>query len=403
MNSRPSNSDSSNLLKVTALLRSLILTAAMLISFPPSTVSAADSSEMLVYFGTYTGGKSKGIYVSRFDGRTGKLGEPALAAETSSPSFLAIHPDGKHLYAVNEVADFQGKRSGAVTGYSIESSTGRLSQLNQQPSIGDGPCHIIVDKAGAHVIVANYGGGSTTVLPVGKDRRLGAASAFVQHTGSSVNKSRQEKPHAHCATLDNANRFAFIADLGLDQVLVFKYDSAKGTIVANNPPGGVVPAGSGPRHFAFDPKNNHGYVINEITCTLTAFKYDASKGALQPIQTVSTLPAGESMRPEYSTAEIEVHPGGKFVYGSNRGHNTIAVFGIDEASGKVSLVQHQSTLGKIPRSFGIDPSGRWLLAANQESDSVAVFAIDSVTGKLASAGQTITVGKPVCVKFVATH
>jgi 6-phosphogluconolactonase len=368
----------------------------------PSDVFAAEAAaRQLVYYGTYTGGKSRGIYVSRFDPATGRLSAPELAAETASPSFLAVHPTKPLLFAVNEVGDFSGKKSGAVGAFAIDRQSGKLTLLNQQPSGGDGPCHLIVDKRGRHVIAANYGSGSTVVLPIGDDGRLGASSAFVQHEGASINKSRQEGPHAHCAALDNANRFAFIADLGLDKILVFKYDPANGSLIPNTPPSASVKPGSGPRHFAFTPGNRFGYVINEINCTLTAFSHDAGRGVLSEIQTVSTLPPGEVFLPSYSTAELEVHPSGKFIYGSNRGHDTIAVFAIDSKSGKLSLVQHQPTGGKVPRSFGIDPSGRWLLAANQDSDSVTVFGIDQKTGRLTSTGESVTVGKPVCVKFVS--
>jgi len=369
-----------------------------LVTFAGEYGSAA--KEMLVYFGTYTGTKSKGIYAARFDGATGKLSSPELAAEIASPSFLAVHPNQKFLYAVNEVSNFAGKRSGAVTAFAIDRQTGKLTQLNQQPSIGESPCHLVVGKAGKHVLVANYGGGSTTMLPIERDGQIGASSAFVQHEGSSVNKQRQEKPHAHCATLDRENRFAFIADLGLDKILVFKYDPKKGALTAHDPPGASVKPGAGPRHFAFDPKGRYGYVINELDCTVTAFAYDSRRGVLNELHTISTLPMGESVQRGYSTAEIEVHPSGKFVYGSNRGYNTIVVFAIDQKSGKLTHVQNESTQGKTPRHFAIDPTGRWLLAENQDSDSVVVFAIDQNSGRLSATGQTISVGTPVCAVFV---
>lgn len=380
-----------------------LTTALVLLDVLPSPLVAAEPAsnarEMLVYFGTYTGAKSKGIYVSRLDLKTGKLTPAELAAETKSPSFLAIHPSRRFLYAVGEVNDFGGKPGGAVTGFSINPQTGQLTLLNQQTSGGAGPCHLVVDKAGKNVLVANYGGGSVEALPLREDGLLGGPSAFIQHTGSSVNPSRQKEPHAHSINLDAANRFAAAADLGLDKVLIYKFDTAKGTLVPNDPPSASVKPGSGPRHFAFHPSGRYAYVINEIVCSVTAFAYDAGRGILSEIQTISTLP-GEVQR-GYSTAEVQVHPSGKFLYGSNRGHDTIAVFSIDEKTGKLTRVENEPTQGKTPRNFGIDPTGQFLLAANQNSDTVVVFRIDAKTGALNPTGQTADVPAPVCVKFLA--
>lgn len=362
--------------------------------------ASADAGEMLVYFGTYTGGKSKGIYVSRFDIATGKLGTPELAGEVASPSFLALHPNQKYLYAVNEVGNYGGKKTGAVAAFSVDQQSGKLTLLNQQPSGGDGPCHLIVDRTGQAVLVANYGGGSCAVFPIESGGGLGKASAFKQHVGSSVNKRRQEKPHAHGIYVDSENRFAFVPDLGLDRVMSYRFDPTQGTLTPNDPPFASVAPGSGPRHFAFHPSSKHAYVINEMTCTITAFSYDATKGALSEIQSISTLPKDQPVLASYSTAELEVHPDGKFLYGSNRGHDTIAVFAIDPQSGKLSLVQHESTQGKIPRSFAIDPTGTFLLAANQNSDTVVPFRIDPQSGRLTATGDKIEVGSPVCVTYL---
>ncbi|MBM3840376.1 MAG: lactonase family protein [Verrucomicrobia bacterium] len=384
------------------LIVSLAATLALVLSVRSSAQAAEPASnarEMRVYFGTYTDAKSKGIYVSRLDLKTGQLAPVELAVETKSPSFLAVHPSRRFLYAVGEVADFGGKRAGSVSAFSIDRQTGKLTVLNQQSSGGDGPCHLVVDKAGKNVLVANYGGGSIAALPVGGDGKLAEASAFIQHTGSSVNPSRQKEPHAHSINLDAANRFAAAADLGLDKVLIYKFDPAKGTLVPNDPPSASVKPGSGPRHFAFHPAGRYAYVINEILCNVTAFAYDAGRGTLTEIQTISTLP-GEVQR-GYSTAEVQVHPSGKFLYGSNRGHDTIAVFSIDENTGKLTAVENESTQGKTPRNFGIDPTGQYLLAANQNSDTVVVFRIDPKTGALNPTGQTLPVPAPVCVKFLA--
>ncbi len=356
--------------------------------------------EWLVYFGTYTGGASKGIYLSRLDSATGALSTPELAAELASPSFLAIHAGRRLLCAVNEVNEVDGKKGGAVSLFSIAAETGALSFVNRQTSGGGGPCHLVIDRAGKNVLAANYGGGSVTVVPVGDDGRLAAPTAFIQHRGSSVNASRQEAPHAHSINLDPANKFAVAADLGLDKILVYRFDAERGLLTPNTPPAASVAPGSGPRHFAFHPTGRFAYVINEMTLTVTAFQYDAERGELKEVQTISTLPPG-TVNQGYSTAEVQVHPSGKFLYGSNRGHDTLAIFAIDEATGRLTPVGHQPTGGKTPRNFGIDPTGRFLLAANQDSDTVVAFRVDLQSGRLTPTGAKIEVPKPVCVKMLA--
>jgi len=361
---------------------------------------AQSKSDVLVFLGTYTNtAKSKGIYVCRLDLATGALSNPRLAAETPSPSFLALHPTRDLLYAVNEVNEFEGKKMGSVSAFEIDRTTGTLKPLNRQGSGGAGPAHIVVDGTGRNVLVANYGGGSVAVLPIAKDGSLQAASAVVQHTGSSVNKQRQSAPHAHSVNVDGANRFAYVADLGIDKVVIYRYNPDNGSLISNDPPFADVEPGAGPRHFAIHSGGRFAYVINELQCTITAFSRDASGGGLKAIQSISTLPAGQSVAQGYSTAEVLVHPFGRFLYGSNRGHDTIAVFGIDEKTGTLTLIQHEPTQGSTPRNFGIDPSGRYLLAANLRSDSVVVFRIDAKTGRLSPAGHRIEVGAPVCVKF----
>jgi 6-phosphogluconolactonase len=364
-------------------------------------VRAQEKDGMLVYFGTYTTGqKSKGIYVSRFDTTTGALTPPELAAEAASPSFLALHPDKRFLYAVNEINEIDGRKAGGVSAFAIDPQRGTLAPLNRQPSGGPGPAHVIVDRQGRNVLVANYGGGSVAVLPIGADGRLQAPSSVVQHTGSSVDPQRQKEPHAHSINVDADNRFAYAADLGLDKILIYRFNAADGTLTPNDPPFAQVEPGSGPRHFAFHPRGRFAYVINEMRCTVTAFGHDAARGALTAIQTISTLPQGQSVEKGFSTAEVQVHPSGRFLYGSNRGHDTIAVFTIDEKTGRLTSVQHEPTQGSTPRNFGIDPAGHFLLAANQRSDSVVVFRINASTGRLTPAGSRIEVGAPVCVKFV---
>jgi 6-phosphogluconolactonase len=367
-----------------------------------SQTPSGDKAGMLVYFGTYTNEKSKGIYVSRLDLAKGVVSPPELVAESRNPSFLAVHPSGDFLYSVGEISDFGGKPggTGSVSAFAVQRATGMLKPLNQQSSGGAGPAHLITDKAGTNVLVANYGGGSVAVLPIDKDGSLKAASAFVQHTGSSVNPDRQKGPHAHSVNLDPGNRFAYVADLGLDKVMIYRFKAADGSLVANDPPSAAVEPGAGPRHFAFHPQGHFAYVINEMQCTITAFSADAASGALKAVQTISTLPAGRTVEKGFSTAEVQVHPSGRFLYGSNRGHDSIAVYSIDEKTGRLTLIQHEATQGSTPRGFGIDPTGNFLLAGNQRSDTVVVFRIDTKTGGLTPTGQTIPLGAPVCVKFV---
>ena len=368
---------------------------------PVARAVGAQSKSLLVYLGTYTNtDKSKGIYVCRMDLASGMLSAPELAAAATSPSFLALHPTGAWLYAVNEVNEFDGKKVGSVGAFAIDRATGLLKLLNQQPSGGAGPAHLVVDRAGRNVLVANYGGGSVAVLPIAKDGTVRPASATVQHTGSSVNKQRQAAPHAHSINVDSANRYAYVADLGIDKVVIYRYDPQAGSLTSNDPPFAEVEPGSGPRHFAFHPGGRFAYVINEMTCTVTGFTRDPSTGGLKAFQTISSLPAGQAVAQGYSTAEVQVHPSGRFLYGSNRGHDTIVVFEIDQKTGSLTLLQHEPTQGSTPRNFGIEPGGRFLLAANQRSDSVVVFRIDPKTGRLTPAGHRIEVGAPVCVKFL---
>ena len=380
---------------------------ALLVALPfvvPSTPGAQKSAgarEYLVYVGTYTRGDSKGIYVCRLDAGTGKLSALTLAGESVNPSFLTLHPNGKFLYAANESTNNQGKPGGSLSAFAVDASSGKLTSLNTISSRGSGPCYVAVDKTGKSLLTANYGGGSVAAAPVNADGRLGEVSSFVQHAGSSVNPKRQQAPHAHSINLSRDNRFAVAADLGLDQLLVYAFDPVKGTLVPNNPPFAKLNPGAGPRHFAFDPKGRHGYVINELQSTVTSMAYDPGRGVFKELQTISTLP--QSFQGENHTAEVQVHPTGKFLYGSNRGHNSIAVFAIDAGKGTLTAIEQVSTQGKTPRNFGIDPTGSYLLAANQDSNSIVVFAIDAKTGRLTPTGQVLEVPSPVCVKFLAVR
>jgi 6-phosphogluconolactonase len=294
---------------------------------------------------------------------------------------------------VNETGAYEGKKQGAVSAFSIDPKTHQLNALNQQPSLGADPCHINVDREGKNVLIANYTGGSVAVYPIDGDGGLKTNSSFIQHTGSSVNKSRQSEPHAHSINLDKTGKNAFVCDLGLDKIFIYGYDSAHGTLRAHD--FGTVKPGSGPRHLALSSDGNHVYVINEIASTLTSFSYNGSK--LTEIETASTLP---QPTPGNSTAEVVIHPSGKFVYGSNRGHNSIAVFTTD-ASGHIKLIQNASVEGKTPRNFVVDPSGQFLIAANQDSNNITFFKIDQATGKLTYTGKSLQAFKPVCLRFLA--
>ncbi|MES2694462.1 MAG: lactonase family protein [Verrucomicrobiota bacterium] len=392
-------------------MRPLIAFARMLVLAGCSlaVVSAAQSpklppvAEYFVYFGTYTGGKSKskGIYRARLDVATGKLSEPELAIEAGDPAFLAVHPKGGYLYAINERSDPKTTPGKGLMAYAIEAGTGKLTLLNEQSAGGPGPCHLAVDAQGKCVVVANYGGGSTVAVKLLSDGRLGDVGSVIQHAGKSVHPTRQTAPHAHVVALTPEHDFALVADLGLDQVLTYKLDPAKAELVAHKPPFTALTPGAGPRHIAFRPDGKFVYVINELTCTMTTFRLHARRGTLEELQTVSTLPAGVAVERGYSTAEVIAHPGGKFLYGSNRGHDTIAVFAIEEATGKLTLVENVATQGKAPRHFAVDPSGGWLLAENQNSDSVVVFRIDAKTGRLTPTGQKLEIPVPVCAVFVA--
>jgi 6-phosphogluconolactonase len=357
--------------------------------------SPSHTNICLVYIGTYTRAQSKGIYVCRMSTATGILTSPALAVPTTNPSFLALHPNHGFLYAVGETT---GASNGTVNAFAIDNTAGHLTFLNQQTSAGRGPCHLAVDASGKCMLVANYGSGSIAALPIHADGSLGSPATSIQHQGSSVDPNRQQGPHAHSVGFDLANRRAFCADLGLDKLLVYRFDPASATLAPNDPPSASVKPGAGARHFVFSPNGRRVYVINEMQSTITAFNYDAKHGALTEFQTVSTLP--DRFTGTNTAAEIAIHPNGRFLYGSNRGDNSIAVYAIDDATGKLTLIEHQSTRGKTPRMFAIDPTGNFLLAANQDSNTIVVFRIDPTTGHLTPTGQSIEVSLPSCVTLV---
>ncbi|MGB0006617.1 MAG: lactonase family protein [Candidatus Sulfotelmatobacter sp.] len=386
---------------VSILLLLVSLTLPGLVSASDKNAAPAENkNSYLMYVGTYTqeGSTSKGIYVYGYDAGSAKITSIGLAAQTINPSFLAVHPNHRFLYAVNEVGNYKGQKSGAVSAFAIDSTTGKLTLLNQVASGGADPCYITVDKTGKFVLVANYTGGSVSVFPILKDGSLGEASAFVQHTGHGTNPKRQEAPHAHSIDLSLDNRFAIVDDLGLDETLVYKFDSSKGSLTLNDPPFAKANAGAGPRHFALDPNGKFAYVINEMGSTVSVFDYDAGSGVLHPVQTISTIPQGFTELNE--DAEIEVHPSGKFLYASNRGHDSIAVFAIDPNKGTLTLIEYVPTKGQSPRNFQIDPTGRLLFAANEKSDNIVIFRINVQTGRLTPTGKVLDISQPVCVRFV---
>lgn len=353
-------------------------------------VSSALATEYFVYFGTYTGPKSKGIYLSTFDDSTGKLTPPELASEIQRPSWVTLHPSGRFLYAVSELGD-----DSSITAYSIDRASGKLTSLNKVLSGGSSACHLAINKGASLIFVANYGNGTVAAFRLGKDGTLGERTAYVQHKGSSVNQRRQRGPHAHAVVLSADNNYLFVPDLGTDEYV--SYSVGKDGSLTPVTPYVRVKEGSGPRHFAFHPTGKLAYGLNEMGSSVTAFNYDG-KGVLREIETVSTLPA--DFKEESNSAEIDIDKAGRFVYASNRGHDSIAVFAIDRAKGSLTPVDRVSTQGKIPRNFRIDPSGKYLLAANQNSDNVVVFSRDAQSGKFQPTGDVVTVGAPVCIEFL---
>lgn len=376
---------------------SLTLGIALACAFPVAfaqSPKAGGKGDYYLYVGTYTRAKSKGIYAWRFDAANGSLREMGLVAETSNPSFLALAPNGKFLYAANE------NSTGMVSAFAIGAATGKLTPLNQVSSKGSGPCHVSLDPAGKFVFVANYNSGSIASYKVQPDGSLSEAVSTVQHSGSSVNRQRQSGPHAHSVVVSPDGHFLLSADLGLDEVLVY-HIGADGSLTPNDPPFGKVAPGSGPRHIAFSRNGRFVYVVSEMIPGVTVFRYDRARGGLESIQTISSLPEGPVGTS--SGAEIAVSPNGKFVYSSNRGANSIAAFAVDPSKGTLTEAGRFPSGGKTPRNFAIDPTGRWLFAAHQDSDSIVKFRINPQSGALEPAGETLEAGAPVCVVFQAVH
>lgn len=361
-------------------------------------------SELLVYVGTYTEptpGGSKGIYAARFDTTTGKLSALTAAAELKNPSWVTVSHDGRFLYAVSEVgvADATGTPAGLVVAYAI-GADGKLTELDRVSSGGADPCHLAIDRTGRTVVVANYTGGSVVAFRVAADGRLGEGWKD-QHAGKGANAERQEGPHAHFVEFVADDRLLLSCDLGNDRVYIYRREPRTGTLATHRPAFVGLEPGSGPRHLAVHPSHRYVYVLTELTSHVAAFAWNPTAGTLVQRQSIATVPLGTP--PTNSTAEIAVHPNGRFVYASNRGHDSIAVFSVDARTGRLTLLANTPTGGSTPRNFAIDASGRWLLVANQKSDSIVTFAIDPTRGTLNPNGVTLAVPRPVCVAFPPAH
>lgn len=374
-------------------------------AFAALTTTAIAGDNFLVYFGTSTNAKngSKGIYVARFNSASGELTQPELAVEAGNPGFLAIHPTKKYMYACGDVPGADGKKGGGILAFGIDRKTGRLAAINQSATSGAGPCHVSVDQTGKLATISNYGNGSISSYSIKEDGSVSPEVTYIQHEGSGADPKRQAGPHAHSVNFSPDNRFAFACDLGLDKVLIYKADPATGKLTPNEPAFGKTPAGGGPRHLAFHPSGKYVFVNNEMGMSETVFSYDAEKGALTEIQTVSTLPEADQGRTGLSTAETLAHPNGKVVYVSNRTHDTIAVFACDPATGKLTLIQNVPVEGEIPRNICLDPSGKWLIAAHQNSGTAAVFKVAPEDGKLTFTGTKVSVPGSICVRFLAVE
>ena len=367
------------------------------------------TQDYLVFVGTYTDpilfgtgkileGKGDGIYAYRMNPDSGAMELIKTNTGITNPSYLAFDSACKYLYAVNELKSYQGEATGTVSSFRIDIKAGQLTYINKKPTGGTDPCHLIVDAADKHVLLANFMSGSVCVLPIQDDGSLGDASDFIQHQGSSIDPDRQQGPHAHAVTLDKNNRYAYIPDLGLDETLIYRFDADSGKLEPNKEPSVAVKPGAGPRHIIFHPAGRYAYLINELDSTIDAYLYDEDTGGLQNIQTISTLP--DNFKEHSTCADVQVSPSGEFLYGSNRGHDSIVIYKIDQSTGRLDCIGFESTRGKTPRNFAIDPAGKLLLAANQDSDTIVAFRIDRQTGKLQTTGQVTNVPTPVCVKMI---
>lgn len=361
-------------------------------------ISAPHPKQLHVYIGTYTDAQSEGIYTCQLDLATGELKELTLAGRTPNPSYLAIDSGHQRLFAVNELSEFGGQPGGGVSAFAIDPVSGELTLINQVNSLGGAPCYIALDQTQQYVFVVNYSGGAAAVFPVQEEGGLGPASGFAQHQGSSRKHDRQDSPHPHSVVPDAANAYAFVPDLGLDRIMQYRFEHTSGRLLANDEPWAAARPGAGPRHMVFGPTGETAYVVGELDSTITAFAYNPARGTFQARQTVSMLP-GEYSGPNLA-ADIHLTPDGRFLYGSNRGHDSIAAYAIDEDTGTLTPIQHIATQGRNPRGFAIDPTGTFLLVANQHTNEILTFWIDPRHGSLAPTGFSIEVPSPVCVKLM---
>lgn len=368
------------------------------------------SGPELVYVGTYseaivfgTGqvlqGKGCGLYCYAFDRHAGALKLLGTTEGVRNASYLAFDPQRRFLFCVNEFKEYQGQASGAVSSFRIDPATGALTYINTVASHGTDPCHLIVDATGRFVLIANFASGSVCMLPIGTDGSLGEAVQVIQHAGSSIDPRRQAGPHAHAVEFDNDNRYVFVPDLGLDRVMIYAFDATLGQLTPNpHQPFVAVAPGAGPRQLAMRPDGRFAYLINELNSTMTAYRYDTAKGMLHELQTLPTLPEG--FVGQSTCAEVQMTPDGRFLYGSNRGHDSLAIYQVDTASGRLCCIGHHGTGGKIPRNFEISPCGRFLAAANQDSDNVVMFRLNPESGTMTATGEAVAAGTPICVRFV---
>lgn len=373
-------------------------------------MATAQDDSLMMYVGTYTRreshvvGKSAGIQICKFNPETGEITFVETTTGVVNPSFLAIHPNGRFLYSVSEMGErIEGRPAGGIAAFAINPETGSLTALNLQPSGGTGPCHLTVDATGHYVLATNYASGGVVVVTIRDDGTLGPSSDYIQHEGSSVNPQRQQEPHPHSINLDASNKYALVPDLGTDKVVIYEFDVENGKLKPNSAqPWARTRSGAGPRHLDFHPNQRFVYVGNELDSTVVAFEFDATRGTLKEINTLSTLPDGyEESAPEKSwVADVHVRPDGKTVYVSNRGHDSIAIFNIDRDSGALTAAGYVSVKGNYPRNFAVDPNGNFLIAANQNSDDIYVFAIDA-KGGLEETPYGIALPTPVCVKLLA--
>lgn len=358
----------------------------------------AGPDDYYIFVGTYTSGESEGIYVYRMDMETGKLIYVGKATGIPNPSFLTLSNDNNYLYAVSETENFEGETGGSVWAYSIDPETASLNYLNKQPTFGAAPCHVSIDHSGRWLLTANYLGGNVTVNPINEDGTIGSATETKEHEGSSVH-SRQKAPHAHCILPDPGNKFIFAADLGIDKLVGYSFNSEQGKLLKDDDATTTIESGAGPRHFKFHPNGRLLFLIRELDSSISSFSYNPETGKMTEVQTVPTLP--EDFSGENTCADIHLHPNGRFVYGSNRGHNSIVVHRVDPETGEMDYVGHVGSGGKRPRNFGIDPTGRYMLVANQDSDNIVTFQINPETGLPEETGNIIEVPTPVCILFMA--